>query len=397
MSRRPSPLLIVYLTVFIDLLGFGIILPILPFYAQQYGATGVWVGALLTAYSATQFVGAAFLGRLSDRIGRRPVLLLSLLGSTLSLILTGLANSLALLLLGRALAGLFGGSIATAQAYIADTTPPSQRAKYMGLLGASIGMGFVFGPAIGAGLAGFGFGTAAFAAAGLAGANLVFAFFALPESRRADQASQRAQLSLGQLAKALRHPSIGRILIATFLVTFAFVSMEATAALLGEQRFGLNAASLGIGFTFIGLVMVIVQGGLIGRVSARYGEQAVAAAGAVVMGLALAIIPFAPSLALAAFVAVFLAVGQGLVSPTLSTLLSREASANEQGGTLGIGQSLAALARAVGPLVAGWLFDQGGALPFVFGALLALVAAWTIRHRVPLPTDAALRQPSEAR
>lgn len=395
---RRSPLLIVYLTVFLDLLGFGIILPLLPFYATSFGATGVWVGALLTSYSAAQFVGAAVLGRLSDRVGRRPVLLFSLLGSALSLTLTGFADSLVLLLLGRSLAGLFGGSIATAQAYIADVTPPAQRARYMGLLGASIGLGFVFGPAIGAGLSRFGFGAAAFAAAGLAAGNLAFAYLALPESRPAGEGvSRRARLSLTSLIAALREPFVGRILVSSFLVTFAFVGMEATAALFGKQRFGLTPEGLGIGFTYLGIVMAVVQGGLIGRLTPRYGERALAAAGAVTMGLALVAIALITSLGMAVVVAGLLAVGQGLVSPSLSSLLSRESHADEQGGILGVGQSLSAFARAIGPITAGWLFDRGESLPFVFGAALVLGAAWIIGRGITLPTaeDAAV-QPSGA-
>ncbi|MBI4491835.1 MAG: MFS transporter [Chloroflexi bacterium] len=376
---RRSPLLVVYLAVFVDLLGFGIILPVLPFYAERLGASGVWVGALLTAYSAAQFVGAPLLGRLSDRVGRRPVLLLSLAGSALSLTLTGLAGTLALLLIGRTLAGLFGGSIATAQAYIADVTRPAERAKYMGLLGASIGMGFVFGPALGAGLSGFGFGAAAFAAAGLAAANLAFGWFALAESRPAGRAAPlRAWPPLANLPLALQRPSLGRTLGSTFLATFAFVSMEATFALFGERRFGLDAAGLGLVFTYVGVVIAVVQGGLIGRLNARYGERALATTGALLMGLALLAIPLAPSFALALVVLGVLALSQGLATPTLSSLLSRQSGAHEQGRVLGLGQSLSAAARAVGPLLAGWLFDRGVSLPYLVGAALALAAAWLV-------------------
>ncbi len=391
---RRSPLAIVYLTVFLDLLGFGIILPLLPFYAERFGATGLWVGALLTAYSAAQFVGAPILGRISDRVGRRPVLLVSLFGSALSLMLTGLADSLVLLLLGRALAGLFGGSIATAQAYIADVTQPKERTKHMGLLGASIGMGFVFGPAIGAGLSGFGFGTAAFVGAGLAATNLVLAFFLLRESRHpAGEHSPRARVTLRSFVDALSHPSIGRILAATFLATFAFVGMEATFALFGQDRFGLNAGSLGVVFTYVGVLIAVVQGGLIGRLNARYGERTLAAAGAAIMGLTLLALPLSPNLATALVVLGGLAVGQALVTPTLSSLLSRESDAEEQGGILGMGQSLSAGARAVGPILAGWLFDRGAAMPYVVGALLVLVAAWMVTRVAP-PADAVAPSPA---
>ena len=393
---RRSPLLAVYLTVFIDLLGFSIILPLLPFYAERFGATGVWVGALLTAYSAVQFFSAPLLGRLSDRIGRRPVLLASLAGSAISLTLTGFAGSLSLLLAGRALAGLFGGSIATGQAYIADVTEPEQRAKYMGLLGACIGLGFVFGPAIGAGFSPLGFGASAFFAAGLAAANLVFAYFRLPESRRVGSASAARVLpSPSVIAAVLRRPAVGRLLSATFLTTFAFVGLEATFALFSQKRFGLGAGGFGLVFTYLGLVIVIVQGGLIGRLTARYGERSLAMAGALLMCLSLAAVALAPNLAVVVVVLAVLAVGQGLLNPTLAALLSRETHRDEQGSTLGLGQSLAAGARATGPILAGWLYDRGYMLPYLLGAVLVLLTAVLMRGGgvavdLPLPRDSAV-------
>jgi len=378
-------LAIVYLTVFVDLLGFGIVLPQLPYYAEAFGASAVWVGAILTSYSAAQFLGASFLGRLSDRIGRRPVLLASLAGSAISLTLSGLATSLLGLVLARGLAGLFGGSIAAAQAYVADSTSREERARYMGLLGASIGLGFVFGPALGAGLARWGFGTAAFVAAGLAAANLVFACFRLPESHGERQRHPAAsRLDFSHLSRALRHPAIGSLLGATFLATLAFVAMEATFALLGEHRFGLDSARLGFVFTYIGVLIVIVQGVLVGRLVPRLGERVLAVAGCLAMALGLALMPLAPSLPLALVALGLLAVGQGFTAPTLSTLLSRAVDADEQGGTLGLGQSLAAAARVVGPLGAGWLFDRAFAAPYAVSATLMLLAAALVRG-LPAP------------
>ena len=383
--RRPS-LLPVYITVFLDLLGFGIILPLLPFYAERFGATGLWIGAIVTAYSAAQFIGAPILGRVSDRVGRRPILLGSLTGSAVSLLVTGLAASLPVLLLGRALAGLFGGSIATAQAVIADVTAPKERAKYMGFLGASIGLGFVFGPAVGAGLSRFGFGTAAFAASGLAAGNLVLAYFRLPETRRLTAPTPRSRLTWANFTDALGHPSVGRILAALFFSVLAFVAMETTFALLGERRFGLGPEKLGLVFTYIGVVIVIVQGGLVGRLTARFGERALAVSGALIMAAALGLLPFAPSTlgALAALGA--LALGQGLASPAQTSLLSRESDADEQGGILGVGQSLSAGARGVGPIAAGWLFDKSFFLPYLAGSLLMLLAAGLLAG-ISLPAE----------
>jgi DHA1 family tetracycline resistance protein-like MFS transporter len=196
-------------------------------------------------------------------------------------------------------------------------------------------------------------------------------------------------MTVESLLAALQHPSVGRILIATFLVTFGFVGMEATFALLGERRFALDASRLGLVFVYVGLVIAVVQGGLIGRLVARFGERALATAGAIITGLSLLAIPFAPGLAGVIVVLGALALGQGLMVPTLSSLLSRESGADEQGGVLGISQSLAAAARAIGPLTAGWLFDLGESLPYLIGALLTLLAAWLVGQRVASRADVA--------
>lgn len=387
-----SSLLIVYLAVFVDLLGFGIILPILPFYAEKFGATGLWVGAILTAYSAAQFVSAFFLGRLSDRIGRRPVLLASLLGSALSLTATGFANSLVLLLVTRLIAGAFGGSITTAQAYVGDVTAPSERTKYMGLLGASIGMGFVFGPAIGAALSSFGFSTAAFVAAGIAALNLLVGIVKLPESRMPGQggAGQRS-FRLEDIVTALGRPTLGSALFSTFISTIAFVAMEATFALFGQERYSLTPTGLGIIFTLVGVVIAIVQGGLIGRLHLRYSDRTLAGVGAIAMGVAFFLIPLMPTLTGAVVTLCLLAAGQGLVSPTLSSLISQSSEVGAQGQTLGIGQSLSAGARAIGPVVAGWLYDRGTGLPYLVAAALMILVIWLIA-RTAAPTRSQLTE-----
>lgn len=405
--RRPA-LLVVCLAVFVDMLGFGIILPTLPFEATRLGGSGVWVGALLTAYAAAQFVAAPILGALSDRYGRRRLLLLSLAGSMISLALTGLAGSLALLLLARVVAGGFGGAIAIGQAYVVDLTAAKDRTRALGLVGASIGLGFVFGPAIGAGLAalGVGFAGVCFAAAAVAAVNLALGAHLLPRTAGSPVSGSpvsgspvagtgtpvgRAPLArLGTLRAALRRRSLRPILLAMFAVTFAFASMETTFALLGARRFGLTPAGLGVVFAYLGIVMVAVQGGLVGRLTDRYGDRAIAVAGAAALGAGLLVLPFAP--AWIAYPALALvAVGQGLLSTTTAALIARTGG-QELGGAFGVGQSASSAARAIGPLIAGVAFDLGTPLPYLLGGVLCLAALALLRttsaHPAVQPRDA---------
>jgi len=378
-SRRTA-LGIVFFTVFLDLLGFGIILPFLPFFALELGASGVGLGVVLTSYSAAQLAGAIVLGRLSDRWGRRPVLMLSLAGASAAMVMSGLAASLAVLALARGLAGLFGGSISTAQAYVADVTRAHERAKFMGLLGAAIGFGFVVGPALGVALHHFslGFASAAFIAAGLGAANLGLAAFRLPESKPADVAPPRRSFAEGW--RALARPGMREVLAATFLTTFAFVAMETTFALFGEARFGMDERGFGYALVYVGVVMIAVQGGLIGPLTRRFGIRAVAVAGGLLMGAALGVLPWCPSLFWAIAVLGGLAAGQGLSVPTHATLISHAGGDAEQGALLGLRQSFAAAARAVGPVAAGALYDLHIASPFLTGGALAALAGLLVAH-----------------
>jgi predicted MFS family arabinose efflux permease len=376
-KRNRASLVVVYATVFLDLVGFGIIIPVLPFLARAFGASGFWIGVLLTAYSAAQFLAAPVLGRLSDRHGRRPVLLLTLLGSTLSYLVMGLAGSLAMLIAARLLAGLFGGSIAAAQAYIADVTAPEERSKFMGILGAAIGMGFVVGPAIGALSSSYGASVPAYVASALCAVNLAFAFLRLKETRTAAERSRSGapHLSLTHLFQALQRPALSRVLIASFLLMLGLVAMESTFALLGADKFQLDAAGLGYVFTFVGIVMALVQGGLVGRLSKKHGELKPALVGAIIFAAALAGLPYMPGLGSEIVLMGAVAFGWGLANPTVNTLVSRAAAADEQGGVLGLNQSAGALARAVGPLIAGALYDQSMYWPYVLAGAAAVVAA----------------------
>ncbi len=382
---RRKALLVVYLAVFVDMLGFGIILPLLPFHTERLGGTGLWVGAVLTAYAAAQFVAAPVLGALSDRFGRRPMLLASLAGSAVSLALTGVAGSLVTLLAARVVAGMFGGAIAVGQAYVVDLTDPPERTKALGMVGASIGMGFVLGPAIGAGLSGLGFAGVSFVAGGIALANLIAGSLLLPRTRAdektATHAPTRSRSPLATLGRAARQPALRPLLAATFLATFAFVGMEATYALLGARLYGLGPAGLGLVFTGVGVVMAVVQGGVVGRMAGRYGNRRVAVTGTLLLAVGLAVLPMGSALLNYLALGV-LAAGQGLLSTTTAALIS-EAGGSAVGGAFGVGQSASAAARATGPIAAGAGFDAWIALPYVAGTVLCALAALLLARTRP--------------
>jgi DHA1 family tetracycline resistance protein-like MFS transporter len=370
-----SPVTIVFITVFIDLLGFGIIIPLMPFYAETFGGTAVTVGLLMTSFSLMQFLFAPFWGRLSDRIGRRPVILIGLFGSAVSYLLFGLATSLALLFAARIAAGIAGANIPTAQAYMADITTAENRAKGMGLVGAAFGLGFIFGPAIGGFLSQWGYQAPSFFASGLSLANFIAAWFLLPESRpRADrEAVQTSRLELLRYAAA--RPALPHLLLIYFIVVTSFASFETTFALYSERRFSFSASTIGYVFAFVGVILSLVQGFVVGRVVPRVGEQRVVPAAILVLTAGLALVPFAATVPVLLVACGLLAVGMGFHSPSIMALISRRSGPDMQGGVLGLSQSLASLARVVGPAWGGWLYDRYGVVtPYVSAAVLMGIA-----------------------
>ena len=368
-----TPTTIIFVTVFIDLIGFGIIIPLMPFYAETFGATGLTVGLLSTSFSFMQFVFAPFWGRLSDRIGRRPVILF---GSFLSYLFFGLAGSLPALFAARICAGIAGANVATAQAYMADVTTPENRARGMGLVGAAFGLGFIFGPAIGGFLSQFSYQAPPFFAAALSLANFTAALFVLPESRPARSSAPRPRQSRFQtLRLATTRPGLPALLFIYFIVTAAFSSFEATFALFGELRFGFDATTIGYLFAYTGVVLTVVQGGLVGRLAKRFGERRLVPPAILSLAVGLALIPAARNLPLLLLATGLLAVGMGFNSPSITSLISRLSSADEQGGILGVSQSMASLARIIGPAVGGYVYDaHGSTMPYVGASALMLVA-----------------------
>jgi len=385
-SHQRSALTIIFLTVFIDLLGFGIVLPLLPYYATQFHASAATAGALIAVYSAMQFLCAPLWGRWSDRIGRRPVILISLAGSTASYLLFALANGVGLLFVSRILAGIAGANIPVAQAFIADITSEKDRARGMGLIGAAFGLGFVFGPAVGGLLAHYGHAAPGLAATAICGVNLIAAVRRLPESLTREHRRQTPRAHpLRQLRDALRRPQLAVLMLLFTGVVFSFATMETTLSLLCAQAYAMSAAHIYWLFGYMGVVTTITQGGLVGRLSTRVDEARLVVLGAALLAVGLAAAPFtAPVGPLLAALAA-LSVGQGIASPVLSSLISKSSGAGEHGGILGVSQSLGSLARILGPLYGGVLFEYGGpASPYVTTAALMLVAtgvAVSLPHR----------------
>jgi DHA1 family tetracycline resistance protein-like MFS transporter len=369
-----------FLIVFTDLVGFGLIIPLLPFYGEHFHATPAEVGALMAIYSLAQFIAAPLWGRLSDRVGRKPVLASSLLGATLSYVWLAYSDSLWMLFAARALGGFMAGNIATAFAYVADVTTPANRAKGMGIVGAAFGLGFIFGPAIGGILAGHDpmhadYRTPALIAAALSALAMVLSVGILPESlpksvRQAHGSVPRAS-RWQMLAQALRRPGVGRLIAIAFLATFVFAGMETTFAMWSRRQFGWGPQQNGYLFAFVGLISATVQGGLVGRLAKLLGEHRLVVGGAAALAFGMLAIPFAASLSLLAPAMLVVALGFSLMSPSLNSLISLKVDAGVQGGTMGVTRSATTLARVLGPGWAGILFEYlGKDWPFFSGAII---------------------------
>ncbi|HSU15977.1 MFS transporter [Longimicrobium sp.] len=370
-----------FLTVFLDLVGFGIVIPLLPLYAARFGAGPVAVAWLLAVYSLMQFFFAPWWGRVSDRVGRRPVLLLGLFGSAASYLAFGLAGSLPVLFVARAANGLAGANVGVAQAYVADVTGPEDRAKGMGMIGAAFGLGFVVGPAIGGVLSRYGMAAPFLAAAGVTLANALLAVVRLPESL--PPARRQAQSRGFGLADRLRllfgGATSGRLralYAAGFLATLAFAAMEGTFSLWADARWHVSAHSVAYLFAYLGVVSVIAQGALVGRMVKRAGERRTALLGMALIAAGLAAAALATSMALLLAGVGVLALGQGMASPSVSSLISHQGGAGEQGRLLGVYQSLSALGRVAGPVIGGVALQHVGlSAPFLAASGIAAAAA----------------------
>ena len=385
--RRPAATTFLFVTVFVDMLGYGLVVPLLPFYAGGLANGALLVGVLGSLYAAMQFFGGPFLAGLSDRVGRRPVLVVCLLGASLAYALLGLAGTFALVVVAVALAGAAGGTQATAQAFIADSTPPEDRARGLGLVGAAFGLGLMAGPMLGGLLSLHSLQAPALAASGLALLNAAFGLFVLPESLPESRRSRTPLLRLDPfsgLIRTARMGGTGPLLLAVFLLNLSFAGLLTNFPLFSGVRFGWGASENAFFFAFVGACAVLTQGLLVGRTQRRFGETKLAFGGLSVTALCLALVGLSPSGWLLYPVVGALAIGAGLAIPALTALLSRRAPSEEQGRLMGGVQAVLSLALISGPLMAGAAFDDLGApAPYVIGAVLAALALPAVALSLP--------------
>jgi DHA1 family tetracycline resistance protein-like MFS transporter len=392
MLRNRSPLFIIFLTVFIDMVGFGIIIPVLPLYAERFHASPIAIGWLTGIYSGMQIIFMPLLGKLSDRYGRRPVLLVSLIGTSIGFAVMGFANALPLLFVARIIDGATGGNISTAQAYIADVSTPETRSRSMGLIGAAFGLGFTFGPMIGGLMSRISYGAPFYFAAALAAVNVVLLYFYLPESLSAEHRATPHQKAMDVFRHG--HGWMFATVCATyFFLVVGFAMMTTLFALFTERRFGYDARHNGYLFAFIGIVGVVIQGGLIRRLIPILGETTLARIGLVCMTAALATLPFATTLGTLLLVCAGLSIGSGFASPTLTGIASQMIDRSYQGRALALLQTGGSLARLVGPLLGGWLLMSDLAKPIAYYGRTPFLASAAISF-VALALAFVVRQPA---
>lgn len=363
-------MVILFFVQFLVMMGFGIVIPILPFLVQDLGGNAISLGIFMSAYSIMQFFFAPFWGRMSDRIGRRPVLLIGISGYGLTFFLFGVIHQLWLLIAVRALSGLVSSAtLPTAMAYLADITEGADRSKSMGLIGAAMGLGMVFGPALGGSLGHYSFSTPFFAAGALALAILPFAGFFLPETL--NSSSARSNKKIPRFSLQIFKDPLLTLYIFNFVINFSMAMFETTFALLAAAKVGFGPKEMGTTFTILGIFGVIVQGGLIGRLVSRFGDTPLVKTGAYLCGFALIFIILAPNTITLVLATILFMVGNSLTGPTSSSLVTKQKSGS-QGASLGLFQSFASLGRILGPVIGGALYGLAKGLPYITGATLLL-------------------------
>ncbi len=371
---------IIFLIIFVNLLGFGIILPLLPYYVESMGAGAITIGFLSAAYSLFQLLAAPILGELSDKIGRRPVLIFSLIGTTISFFLLGVANTILILFISRIVDGISGGNISTAQAYIADITSKENRTQGMGMMMAAFSLGFILGPALGGILSEYGYALPAYVAAAVSLIATLLTIFFLPESLDVKKLARPAKkakkfFSLKDFYNALTHPTVGIMLTITFMVMFAFSIMQGTFALFSEHALHLTVKDIGYIFAFLGLIGVIIQIFFLKRITLWFTEKKAIVIAVVLMALSLILLAFANSMPMLYVAVSLLAMGNSISGPILSGIISKLTPDDEQGNIMGTSQSVGSLARLMGPLVGTSIYSFVGIrAPYIFGAGVLILA-----------------------
>jgi MFS family permease len=378
LSTRLSPILVIVITVFIDITGYGIIIPLLPFYATEFQAGPTALGILIASFAIIQFFFAPLLGKASDNKGRKPILLLSLLISFMSFTVFSFANSYLMLLVSRIIAGT-ATERAVAQAYIADVTDRTTRTKEMGKIGAAFGAGFIIGPAIGGALSTYGFSIPGYAAMLLTIINILFVISFLPEPKNAKgKTLEPASASLGYLRgfrNSLRIPLLGPTLLILFIVTLAFSTIPVIVPLLSIDFFNFNSLELSYVFISIGLIQIVIQGFAINPLSRRFSEEKLIALGPILMATGTLLMPLFQNVVVFYLTNAVLAAGFGILNTSIPAFLSKRISLNEQGSILGIVSSVASVANIPGPLIIGVIYDFAGSfIPFLISAVMLAVA-----------------------
>ncbi len=377
-------MLTIFLTVFLYLVGFGVVIPILPILSKNFGATALQTGLLLSVYSLMQFIFSPIWGRLSDKYGRRSILMLCLIGEAFSYLLFAWARSLEVLFLARILAGFFGASISTASAYISDITTKNERSKGMALIGAAFGLGFVVGPALGGGLSVWGkhiseaphFDTSfvSYWVSALYLITFIFAYFFLKESLNAQSESAEKKKRLSILWSYLRQPTVGPLMVVFMFCSLAMSAMEASLILYMGERFSWDVKQVSFGFVYIGFIIIFTQGYLVRKLIPRWGERKVLRLGVLLFALGLSGIALCSTLPTLAIAMTLLSCGNGLINPSTLGSISLLASSQEQGSAMGVTQSMSSLGRIIGPAIGGLIYGYVITGPFIFSGALAFMA-----------------------
>ncbi|MDH5267047.1 MAG: MFS transporter [Candidatus Bathyarchaeota archaeon] len=376
---RLSPVFVVFMTLFIDATGFGMIIPLLPFCAETFQAGSAALGVLIASFPLMQFIFSPILGRISDNVGRKPVLVISILTSAGSFVLFAVANSFFILLLSRIVAGL-ATETAVAQAYIADITSKKERASGIGKVGAAHAAGFIMGPAIGGTLSVYGFSAPGFAAVFLTVINLLFVLFFLPESLPQEDSIRQVVANshdgfLRKLLDTFSKPLIGTVLVIFFIVFLSWSAIPVIMPLLGVVFFGFGSVEMSYFFIYMGTIQIMWQGVIIGRLTEKIGEEQLIAFGPLLLMLGIFLMPLIPNIVVFVFSLTIISLASGMMRTVVPSFISKVSPANEQGGILGVTSGVASIARVPGPLLAGFLFEfAGSAAPFFASAAMLMVA-----------------------